>query len=206
VLIDSEPVWASVREELTREAGGHWHRGASEEMMGMSSVEWSRYMRDSLGVAMEPREISDAVVERLARRYRDRVPLLPHAPEAVRAAAERWPVGLASSANRALIDLVLEATGLAPVFRVTMSSEEVRRGKPAPDVYLEVAWLLEADPERCAAVEDSTNGIRSASSAGMRVVAVPRPEPKPPAEILGLADVTLDSLAGLIPALERLAL
>lgn len=202
--MDSEPVWARVREDFTRESGGRWHEGAAEEMMGMSSVEWSRYMRDSLQVPMEPEEISAAVVDRIDQRYRERVPLLPGAEEAVRATAERWPLGVASSANRPLIDLVLELTGLTPLFRATVSSEEVPRGKPAPDVYLEAARQLELDPPRCAAVEDSANGIRSAAAAGLRVVAIPRPEFPPPDDALEHTDSVLNSLAGLVPALERL--
>jgi HAD superfamily hydrolase (TIGR01509 family) len=162
-------------------------------------------MRDELGVPMEAEEISDAVVARLERRYRERVPLLPGAVEAVEAAASRWPLGLASSSNRPLIDLVLELTGLGRLFRVTVSSEEVPRGKPAPDVYLEVARRLEIEPEAGVAVEDSTNGIRSASSARMRVVAVPRPELGPSGEALGLADAVVESLAELPAALDRLA-
>src|SRR5262249_49701351 len=157
-------------------------------MMGMSSAEWSRYMRDSLHVPMEPEEVSAAVVDRIDQRYRERVPLLPGAEEAVRGTAERWPLGVASSANRPLIDVVLELTGRTPLFRATVPSEEVPRGKPAPDVYLEAARQLEVDPLRCAAVEDSANGIRSAAAAGMRVVAVPRPEFPPPDDTLERAD------------------
>src|SRR5215217_5308455 len=165
VLVDSESVWDSVREQLTRESGGRWHEHAQRDMMGMSSLEWSRYMHETLGVPMEPDEISALVVERLMERYRREVPLLPHAAETVRELARRWPLGLASSSNRPVIDLVLELTGLAPCFRVTVSSEEVGRGKPAPDVYLEAARRLEADPSTCADVEDATNGIRSAKAA-----------------------------------------
>jgi HAD superfamily hydrolase (TIGR01509 family) len=194
-----------VREQLTREAGGKWHDGAAREMMGMSSVEWSRYMRDSLGVPMEPDEISNAVVARLERRYRERVPLLPHAVEAVRECERRWPLGVASSSNRPLIDLVLELSGLRASFRATVSSEEVARGKPAPDVYLEAATRLDADPEGCGAVEDSTNGIRAASSARMRVVAIPRADFPPSAEALQLAHAKLDSLGELVGELERIA-
>ena len=93
----------------------------------------------------------------------------------MRALAERWPLAVASSANRPLIDLVLELTGMAGLFRVTVSSEEVPRGKPEPDVYIEAARRLEVAPRRCVAVEDSTNGIRSASAAGMRVDRRPAP-------------------------------
>jgi HAD superfamily hydrolase (TIGR01509 family) len=205
VLIDSEPAWASVREQLVRNSGGRWHEGAQEEMMGMSSTEWSRYMHDELGVPMEPDEISAAVVEGLKTHYRRQVPLLPHAVETVRALAQRWPLAVASSANRPLIDLVLELSGMAGVFRATVSSEEVPRGKPAPDVYLEAARRLEVAPEQCVAVEDSTNGIRSASAAGMRVVVIPRPDFPPSAGALRLADAVLASLAELERALDELA-
>jgi HAD superfamily hydrolase (TIGR01509 family) len=194
-----------VREEVTRESGGRWHDRAQQEMMGMSSREWSRYMRDALVVPMEPEEISAVVVERLRERFEERVPLLPDAVESVRALAETWPLGLASSSNRPLIDLVLERTGLAPCFRVTVSSEEVGRGKPAPDVYLEAARRLEADPEGCAAVEDATNGIRSASAAGMHVVVVVQPDFPPASDALQLAEVVLDSLGDLPVELRRLA-
>ena len=203
MLVDSESVWASVRRELTFDAGGRWHEGAQVEMMGMSSREWARYMHEVLEVPMEPDEISAAVVERLEGRYRQGVPVLPHAEDAVRALARRWPLGLASSANRPIIELVLDLTGLAPLFRATVSSEEVPHGKPAPDVYLEAARRLGATPGGCVAVEDSTNGVRSAHAAGMRVAAVPRPDFPPSPEALELADWRLDSLAELTPeALE----
>ena len=206
VLIDSEQAWADAREELTRERGGIWPPRTQERMMGMSSTEWSRFMHDELRVPMEPEEISEAVVERLARRFRDHLPLLPHAREAVERLAARFPLGLASSSNRPIIDLVLEIAGLAGSFRATVSSEEVPHGKPSPDVYLEVARRLEADPSACIAVEDSTNGIRSAQAAGMRVIAVPRPDYPPSAEALELAAVRLDSLAELTPrVVERAA-
>jgi HAD superfamily hydrolase (TIGR01509 family) len=200
VLLDSEQVWDDVREQLTRERGGRWHGNAQREMMGMSSIEWSRYMHDTLGLAEPPEEISAEVVRRLEERYRNQLPLLAGAREAVERLAARWPLGLASSSNRALIDLVLDVSGLAGFFRVTVSSEEVARGKPAPDVYLEAARRLEVAPENCAAVEDSSNGLRSAKAAGMRLIAIPNPHFPPDEESLALADVTLGSLAELTPA------
>jgi HAD superfamily hydrolase (TIGR01509 family) len=203
VLIDSETVWGSVREQVTRELGGRWHDRAQQEMMGMSSQEWSRYLRDDLGVPLEPDEISAVVVERLRERYHQSVPLLPGAVETVRALAERWPLGLASSSNRPLIDLVLELTGLAPCFRVTVSSEEAGRGKPAPDVYQEAARRLEVDPKSCVAVEDATNGIRSAKAAGMSVAVVPHPDFPPAPDALAMADLVVTSLAELPSALVR---
>jgi HAD superfamily hydrolase (TIGR01509 family) len=173
-------------------------------MMGMSSKEWSRYMHSELGVPMEAGEISAAVVERLKARYRGHVPLLPHAVETVRSLAERWPLAVASSANRPLIDFVLELTGMAGLFRATVSSEEVPHGKPEPDVYIEAARRLDVAPEGCVAVEDSTNGIHAARAAGMRVIAVPRPDFPPDAEALRRAEAVLDSLSELESALDEL--
>ena len=200
VLLDSEQVWDEVREQLTRERGGRWHDRAQQDMMGMSSLEWSRYMHDTLGLPEPPEEISAEVVRRLEERYRNQLPLLDGAREAVERLAARWPLGLASSSNRELIDLVLDVSGLARFFRVTVSSEEVPRGKPAPDVYLEAARRLEVSAASCAAVEDSSNGIRSAKAAGMRVIAIPNPHFPPAEDSLALADVTLESLGELTPA------
>ena len=200
VLIDSEQVWDEVREQLVREVGARWHEGAQREMMGMSSVEWSRYMHDELGVPDPPEAISAEVVRRLEERYRSRLPLIDGAREAVELLAARWPLGLASSSNREVIDFVLQVSGLAQFFQVTVSSEEVPRGKPAPDVYLEAARRLEVSPEGCVAIEDSENGIRAAKAAGIRVVAIPNPHYRPGNEALALADVRLDSLAELTPS------
>jgi HAD superfamily hydrolase (TIGR01509 family) len=201
LLLDSEQVWDEVREQLVKERGGRWHERAQTEMMGMSSVEWSRYMHDELGLSEPPEEISAEVVRRLEERYRRELPLIDGGKEAVERIAARWPLGLASSSNRELIDLVLELSGLAPFFRVTVSSEEVPRGKPAPDVYLEAARGLGVPPDRCAAVEDSRNGIRSAKAAGMKVIAIPNPHFPPGEDSLALADVALGWLAQLTPSI-----
>ncbi len=199
VLLDSEHVWAEARQQLAEERGGRWHDQASRDMMGMSSHEWSRYMHEVIGLPEPPEEISAEVVGRLDAIYREKLPLFDGAVEAVKRLAARWPLGLASSSNRELIDLVLELSGLAPCFQVTVSSEEVARGKPAPDVYLDAAHRLGVRPGRCAAVEDSENGIRSAKAAGMRVLAIPNPLYPPAEDALALADDVLDSLEELTP-------
>jgi HAD superfamily hydrolase (TIGR01509 family) len=205
VLIDSEGAWDAARRAIVAENGGHWKPEATRAMMGMSSPEWSRYVRDELGVALEPDEISTRVVERLLAGYEGSLPLLGGAVEAVKRVAARWPVGLASSANREVIDAVLAASGLAGVFGATVSGEEVEHGKPAPDIYLEAARRLGVDPARSAAVEDSTNGLRAAAAAGMRVVALPNREFPPTNDALALAAAVLGSLEELTPeALESL--
>jgi HAD superfamily hydrolase (TIGR01509 family) len=195
VLIDSEQVWDAAREDLVRERGGTWDERATTDMMGMSSKEWSSYMHDRLGVPMTPAEINDDVVRRVASTYEHGLPLLPHALETVRELAARWPLGLASSSNRPIIDLVLERAGVRACFAAVVSSEEVANGKPAPDVYLAAARELDVDPKDCAAVEDSTNGIKSAVAAGMRTIAVPNRQFRPDDDVLASAAVVASSLA-----------
>jgi len=194
LLLDSEQLWDEAREELARERGGRWHPDAQRDMMGMSSPEWSRYMHDRIGLRESPQEINRLVVDRMLALYDAELPLLPGAVEAVERVGGRWPLGLASSSNRPLIDRVLELSRLARRFRVTVSSEEVARGKPAPDVYLEAARRLGVDPGRAAAIEDSRNGIRAARAAGMAVIAIPNPHFPPGEEALAEADLVLDSL------------
>ena len=199
VLVDSEHLWDDVREALARERGGRWHERAQADMMGMSSPEWSRYMHDVIGLPEPPDEINAEVVRRLQARYSEHLPLIEGAVEAVERLATSFRLGLASSSNRKVIDAVLAASGLAGWFAVTVSSEEVERGKPAPDVFLEATRRLEVAPARCAAVEDSASGIRAARAAGMRVIAIPNRRYPPPADALELADVIVGSPNELTP-------
>jgi HAD superfamily hydrolase (TIGR01509 family) len=199
VIVDSEQVWDEVREQFVRESGGTYTEAATRAMMGMSSPEWSRYLVEELGVPMTAGQANAEVVRRMLERYGEAPPLIAGAVGAVRRVGARWPLAIASSANRELIDVVVDAAGLGDLIRVSVSSEEVGRGKPAPDVYLEAARRLGVDPTRCAAVEDSHNGLRSARAAGMRVVAVPNLHFPPDDEALAQADVVLGSIAELTP-------
>jgi len=194
VIVDSEQVWDEVRQEYVREVGGSFTASATHDMMGMSSGEWSRYLADELQVPGTPEEINAAVVERMLARYGESPPLIDGAVATVRRVAQRWPLAIASSSNPELIEVVLLAAGIDGLFPVTVSSQEVGRGKPAPDVYQEAARRLGVEPVRCAAVEDSHNGIRSAKAAGMRVIAVPNPHFPPDADALALADAVVPAI------------
>jgi len=195
VLVDTEHLWDEVREALTEEWGGRYTPEAQEAMMGMSSPEWSRYLHEVVGLREPPEVINAEVVRRMLERYEMDLPVVPGAVEAVRRlAGAGYRLAVASSSNRELIDAVLRRLELTSVFDVTVSSEEVARGKPAPDVYLETSRRLGVPPGRCMAIEDSASGIRAAHAAGMRVIAYPNRHYPPAAEVLTLATSVLDTL------------
>ena len=200
VLVDSEPVWEQVRRRYVAEHGGTWQPDTQSRLMGMSTGEWARYLSEELGVDRSAETVADEVVAEMVRRYDADLPLMPGAVDAVRRMAARWRLGLASSSPSRLIDRLLEDARLTKVFEVTLSTEDVARGKPDPDVYLNVAQRLRLAPQVCAAVEDSSNGLRSAAAAGMAVIAVPHPVYPPRPEALALARLTIDDLAGLTVA------
>ena len=199
VLIDSEPVWEQVRRQVVAEQGGHWADDAQQRIMGMSTGEWAAYLSKDLGVGLAPDAIAALVIERMAARYTEHLPLMAGAVAAVRRLAARWPLGLASSSPPSLIGVVLDAAGLRDCFVTTLSTEEVPRGKPAPDIYLAVCDRLDRRPQRCAAVEDSTNGLRSAAAAGLHVIAIPHPRYPPDRAALAAAGLVLTGLDGLTP-------
>lgn len=176
VLINSEPIWTSIRKDFVAREGGVWHPDAQRRMVGMSTAEWSLYMSTELQVPLPPSEIGFRVVDAMCVRYGDQPPLVDGAADAVSALATRWPLAMASSSPRLLIDRVLESSGLGALIPISVSSEEVERGKPAPDVYLRAADRLGVAPVACVAIEDSHNGVLSALAADMRVIAIPDPD------------------------------
>ena len=201
LLLDSESAWDGGRRALVAEHGLAWPEEATTAMMGMSAPEWSAYVRDTLRVPLDAEEISRRVVAHVLHGYEERLPYLPGAQEAVARIAGRWPLGLASSSNREVIDRVMAVSGWDDVFRTWVSSEEVARGKPAPDVFLEALRRLGVrHPSDAAGVEDSHNGILAARAAGVRVIAVPNAEFPPGPEALEAADVVLASLGELTPS------
>jgi HAD superfamily hydrolase (TIGR01509 family) len=206
ILVDTEPYWADAKREVTERHGGRWRDSAPVEMLGMSGPEWSRFMHDALAVPVPPEQIRDEVVESMLRRIGDGVPLLDGAREAVTALAGRWPLGLASSADRPVIEAVLQATGLAPCFKTYVASDEAGRGKPAPDVYLAACRRLGVEPRSAVAIEDSSNGMRSAKAAGMGLIAIPIAHTPVDPDALASAGVVLSSIRELTPGVVARAL
>jgi len=192
VLVDSEQAWDQARRDVVDAHGGAWTASATRDMLGMSSREWPVYVVEQLGTQLTPDEVNAAVVEAMLAGYREHLPLLPGAREAVERLSDRYRLGLASSSNRPVIDVVLDAMGVTDRFAATVSSEEVERGKPAPDVYLEAMRRLGITEG--VAIEDSENGIRSAHAAGLRVIAIPNPHFPPADAALALADEILENL------------
>lgn len=194
VLVDSEELWDVIRRGLAADAGRSWPAEATRAMQGMSTGEWAAYLTDAVGVPGEPDEVAATVVDRIAAQYDSRLPLLPGAVEVVERLGRRWPLGLASSSPRRLIDTVLDSAGLAQRFEVSVSTEEVAAGKPSPAVYQAVVARLGVDPSQAVAIEDSSNGLRSAAAAGLGVLAVPNAAFPPSEDALALAGLVVDSL------------
>lgn len=199
VIVESEQRWEAARRRLVLDSGRDYPVQATRRMQGMSAREWEAYLHDELGVPGSPAEIGRQVVAEIAASYRSDLPLIDGAVDAVRALAARYRLAIASSANREVIELALSLAGLTDAFAAVVSSEEVERGKPEPDVYFEAAKRLGVAATSCVAVEDSSNGLRSAHAAGMGVVAVPNRAYPPAADALALADVVLDSIERLTP-------
>jgi HAD superfamily hydrolase (TIGR01509 family) len=194
VLIDSEPEWEQVRRQFVLETGGRWPEEAQSRLMGMSTVEWAQYLSEDLGVGRPAAEVAQSVIDRMAQRYRRHLPLMPGALDAVDRLGGRWKLGLASSSPRSLIDLFLSLSGRPAAFGVTVSADEVARGKPAPDVYLATTEGLGVVAGRCLAVEDSTNGVRAAVAAGLPCAVVPRAQYPVDPDVLRSAAAVLDTL------------
>ncbi|WCB92828.1 Hexitol phosphatase B [Baekduia alba] len=201
VIVDTEGVWDRERRAYVSAHGGTWNDAATGAMQGMSSAEWSHYLHDELGAQGDPSHISSSVAAGVVVEIDHELPLLPGAVRAVNALAHSYLLALASSANREVIDAVLDAAGLSERFGATVSSEEVERGKPQPDVYREAARRIGVDPSACAAVEDSSNGLRAAHAAGMVVIATPNHAFPPAPDALALAAVVVDGIREVTPEL-----
>lgn len=200
VIIDTEEVWSSARHDFAVAHGGHWTPEIDQpKVMGANSMEWAASMRENNGVDLPAEVIYRGIVDELRTRYREHLAVISGAPEVVARLAQCYGLGVASSSPLELIEYSLELAGLKRYFAALVSSDDVASGKPQPDVYLEACRRLNTEPARAAAVEDSSNGLKAAYSAGLAVIAIPHPAYPPSAEALALADLSLDSIEGLTP-------
>lgn len=189
IVIDSEHLWEEGWRAYAERAGSTWSHDDTLAVQGMSSPEWSSHIAEHVGRPGTAAEVADYCIAFTIRRIvaDGQGPLIDGAGDLVARAAAAVPIALASSAARPAIDAVLEHHHLTHLFSATVSSEEVERGKPSPDVYLEAVRRLGLTSEHCLAVEDSSNGIRAARAAGLLVVAIPNPTYPPAADATEMA-------------------
>lgn len=193
-LTDTERIWDEVRRDLAAADGLVWTEANSRAVMGMSTQDWSAYMSAVAGIGATPEIAARRTIDGLLERYDRALPAVPGAREAVARLAEHWPLGVASSSPRILIEHALTALGVRDLIAVVRSTEEgPARGKPAPDAFLWVAEQLRVEPASTVVVEDSGSGILAGVNAGMPVVAVPRFLP-PPEDVLARASAVLEHL------------
>lgn len=194
LLVDSEPVWEKARKGMADEAGKPWTRDDHRSVMGVSTDEWVAYMIQRMELSFTPQEVQDQIVQRMLAMYREQIPYLPGAIEAIEMAAKNYPIALASGSHPSLIEAVTNDIHLQGKFQVIVSVDEIGAGKPSPDVYLQTARRMGFPAEQCLCLEDSSNGILAGLRAGMKVIAVPDPRFAPVHEILDQAHLVLNSL------------
>ncbi len=169
VIVASEHLWEEGWRQVSVQRGVDWTETDTRTCQGKSVNEWAAYLADHTGLSVA--RARELVIDSVTAAYDSgAVDLLPFAAEMVQGAQRRVPVGLATSAPREVIDRVIHRPELTGCFSATVSSAEVPRGKPSPDVYRAAVELLGGDPARSFAVEDSSNGIRAAAAAGLTVL------------------------------------
>lgn len=194
-LTDTEAVWDAERRSLLAQEGLVWSEADSLATMGMSTPEWSGYMAMQKNFGPGSEAAARRTIDALLARYRRDLPVLPGAREAVRRLGDHWPLGVASSSPRVLIERALEVMGVRDLIRVVRSTEEgVAKGKPAPDAFLWVAEQLGSEPAHTVVIEDSGNGILAGLNAGMPVIAIPPHFLPPSDELLARTAAVLDGL------------
>ncbi len=207
VLVDSEVYWDKSRVEFARDRGKTWTDEYQRLAMGRSTVGWATVMQEKLQLDESTDNIIAEMKGRVIAHYERRMPTRLGAIESVLRMQQHFRVGLASGSPTEIIKAVLHITGLDRVFEVVIYGDDIPRGKPAPDIYLEAMAQLGVLPHVTVGIEDSANGLRSLKAAGMAAVAAPSPDFPLPAEILAIADAHIDTLEAfdlsLIRRIER---
>ncbi|MGH3659265.1 MAG: HAD family hydrolase [Micromonosporaceae bacterium] len=189
VIVDSEHLWEESWVACCDRRDTEWTSTDTTNCQGKSPPEWASYIAEKVGDSGAAEAIENECVDHVVDAIRHgQAPLLDGAGDLIQKVSAQVPLALASSAARRVIDAVLSEHGITDRFGATVSSEEVPRGKPSPDVYVEAARRIGVAPGTGIAVEDSSNGIRAAHAAGLSVVAIPNPLYPPKQDALELAD------------------
>lgn len=195
LLVDSERYWNQARAAMAAEQDVAWNADDHRVCMGVNTRTWANYMIQRLALDLSPEQVEAHIIGAMVELYTRQIPYLPGAIEAVDLATRHYRVGLASGSPRVLIDIVTNDVAMRGKFLAIVCADEMPRGKPAPDVYLQAAHLLDVEPARCVCLEDSANGILSGKNADMKVIAVPDARYAPPAlEVVKQANRVLASL------------
>lgn len=199
VLADSEPLHLKAYQALLEPEGIHLDEQTyCERYLGYDDEGALRRIAEDHGLLLGDEELELLVVRKghvFAELVGSRDVLYPGAAACVRRLASAWPVGIASGALRADIDLMLRGAGLEDLFRFIVAAGDTDRTKPAPDPYLRAAELHAVPPSACVAIEDSHWGLQSAREAGMRTIALTHTYPRE--QLVPSADAVVDSLAEL---------
>ena len=195
-LVDTEPYWTVAELALAERYGGTWSAGRSLEVVGFDLLDAGRYMREHMGIDVEPEQIVEELLDSVVAQVRRAVPWRPGARELLAALrSDGVPCALVTMSYTRFVEPIL--AGLpADTFAAVVTGDTVDRGKPHPEPYLTAARLLDVLAGECLAIEDSDPGATSASAAGCTVLCVPLHVPIPP----GPGRLFVDTLAGLDPA------
>lgn len=194
VLVDSEVYWAKSRVEYAQDRNKEWTDEHQRLAMGRSTIGWAEVMKDKLNLDESVDDIIVEMKQRVIAHYEERMPTRPGAIESVKHMKEHFRVGLASGSPTEIIKAVLRITGLDQIFEVMIYGDDIPKGKPAPDIYLEAMKQLGVTPVVTVGIEDSANGIRSLKAAGMVAVAAPSPDFQLSDDILALVDAHITTL------------
>jgi HAD superfamily hydrolase (TIGR01509 family) len=181
-LVDTEPYWLQVEQELVEAHGGTWTRDHAAQLIGNDLLHSGRYIREHGGVDLPPEEIVELLLDGVVGHVERHVPWRPGALELLAdLRSHKVPCALVTMSYERFVAPVLAKLPKGS-FDVVVTGDAVARGKPHPEPYLHAAGLLGVDPARCLAIEDSNTGTRSAVAAGCLVVVVENHVPVAPGE------------------------
>lgn len=195
LLIDSEPVWFRAKEDLLKEINYKWTWEDQKNSMGVSTETWVNYVYNFADQKFTKEEVLHGITDRMKTYYKNgEIDLMPGANEALQFAKNNFKVGLASGSYKDLLYGAVKSNNWESIFEEILSSDDIERGKPQPDIYLEVMKRLGVLPEECIVLEDSRDGIKAGVAAGAKVITVPSKDVPVPPEVLDSAYAVIDSL------------